>query len=178
MRRPGDRDDGEAAIFQVVEAIFVAVLVASALIFFALVQKPTPSPQGAGLDLARVAGDGLGILVGDASLTPTQFETDVADLLPSSSVEERSDIRTHLDGALPAGLRYQLRASVQTTTNTTTVIVHGPTVSDACDWTRIGCPEPRNAQGAVRYILDEDAIGGAGSDPEVVLVELVVWNAF
>lgn len=166
------RRGDEAAVFQVVEAIFVAVLVASALIFFALVQKPTPSPQGAGLDLARVAGDALGILYGDGTST-SELSSTLEPLLEGGTAASTSSgavgkaVRDMFNESLPAGLRYQVRASVQTTTGIVTAIVHGPTPVDA---------EPRNAQGAVRYILDADAVTGAAN--EVVLVELVVWNAF
>lgn len=169
------RGGDEQAVFQVVEAIFVAVLVASALIFFALVQKPTPSPQGAGLDLARVAGDALGILTGDASTTTTEFEKEVAALLPTADLGEKAAVRTSLLSTLPDGLRFLLRASAQTTGGTTTVTVASVA---ACDTDAGECPEPRNAQGAVAYLLDDDAVGAPGSAQEVVLVELVVWNAF
>lgn len=178
------RGGDEQAVFQVVEAIFVAVLVASALIFFALVQKPTPSPQGAGLDLARVAGDALGILTGNASTTKTEFEQAVGALLiddvdpATPTAAQRLAVRQDLATTLPDGLRFLLRASVQKPAGTETQVVYGPTTISACDSDPGQCPEPRNAQGAVAYLLDDDAVGAPGSAQEVVLVELVVWNAF
>ena len=79
------RRDDEAAVFQVVEAILVAVLVASTLVFFALVQKPTAAPTSPGLDLARVAGDALAILQGDdpGNATTDNLQSSVAVLLPA-----------------------------------------------------------------------------------------------
>lgn len=157
------RRDEEAAVFQVVEAILVAVLIASTLVFFALVQKPTPAPSSPGLDLARVAGDALSILQGDrpGNATTDKLQSSVAVLLPACTcTTEKAALRSQVDAVMPDGLRFLVRMS----DDEGAVSVYGPT--DVAT-------EPRNAQGAIAYVLDL-----ASTPDRLVLVELVVWNAF
>ena len=148
----------EAGVFQVVEAILVAVLIASTLVFFALVQKPTPAPTSPGLDLARIAGDALAILQGDdpGNDTTDGLQDAVEVLIPTASDANKATLRAQIDAVLPDGLRFVVRAQG----DAGSVVVYGP--SDVVT-------DPRNAQGAVTYVMD-------GTD--LVLVELVVWNAF
>lgn len=149
--------DNESGVFQVVEAILVAVLIASTLVFFALVQKPTPAPTSPGLDLARIAGDALSILQGDDPGGASDgLQDSVEVLIPTASDANKTLLRDKVSAVLPDGLRFLLRAH----SDAGSALVYGPSdiVSD-----------PRNAQGAVTYVMD-------GTD--LVLVELVVWNAF
>lgn len=151
------RHDEDAGVFQVVEAILVAVLIASTLVFFALVQKPTAAPTSPGLDLARVAGDALSILQGDdPGSASDELQDSIEVLIPTATEANKTTLRNQVDAVLPDGLRFLLRAQ----SDAGSVLVYGPSnvVSD-----------PRNAQGAVTYVMD-------GTD--LVLVELVVWNAF
>jgi hypothetical protein len=165
--------DGEAAVFQVVEAIFVAVLVASALIFFALVQKPTPSPAGAGVDLARVASDALDILQGDApgNTSSDQLQILVRPLLPSATLTQKDALRTAVDNSLPDGLRFLVRATAIGNTTVHTATIWGPCAAPCTTEVPLLA---RNGQGAVAYVYDD----GTDYANALVLVELVVWNAF
>jgi len=159
------RRDDEAAVFQVVEAILVAVLIASTLVFFALVQKPTPPPASPGLDLARIAGDALTILQGDdPGGAADDLQDSVEDLIPAPTDAEKSTLRLQINATLPEGLRYLVRA----VSTEGSVVVYGPTDPDP-----LNPPLPRSAQGAATYVIDDD-----GATTYLVLVELVVWNAF
>jgi hypothetical protein len=155
----------EQAVFQVVEAILVAVLIASTLVFFALVQKPTPAPTSPGLDLARIAGDALAILQGDdPGGTTDELQDAIEVMIPSATTTQKSTLRAQVNATLPDGLRFLVRA----VSDEGSVLVYGPTDPDPAN-----PPEPRNAQGSATYVLDTTA-----ATDYLVMVELVVWNAF
>src|SRR5687767_2555861 len=59
VRRFGDDDRGS---FMVLEAILVALLVLTAILFLTSVQRPSTGTDQGGLDLAQVSADTLSIL--------------------------------------------------------------------------------------------------------------------
>ena len=150
MSRRRDED----GIFQIVEAVLVAVLVAGALIFFALVQKPAGGSTSEGQDLAQAAADALDIL---GHQTPS-LRSLIDDYCMTGSAGDASDVRAAVAAVLPA-VSFQVR------------IDDGPNTSCTrpnIDSTTGGVPS--NAQAAIAYVLDDDA--------EVAMVQLVVWNGF
>lgn len=153
----------EAAVFQIVEAILVAVLVAGALIFFAIVQKPAATSSAPSQDLAILAGDVLD------SLTDAQLAT-IAGMGCSQPAVNRNGA---IEARLPDGVHYAVykgagstSRSVSGTTTTTTTAAQACIVQDSDD---TGAAEPRNAQGAARYLVDSSYTAS---------IQLVVWTGF
>ena len=102
-RRPED----EGAI-QVVEAILVAILVAGALIFFALAQRPSLPPGQQPSDLAGSAQDALRVMQGPAPGTASdELTAQVRGLL--SGTADRTLLAAKITSLLPDGLQFSLR---------------------------------------------------------------------
>lgn len=144
-------DHDDQAVFQVVEAVLVAVLVATTLIFFALVSRPPGGSSSEGQDLAILAGDVLDILGSSGKLNA--LAGDVVNNQPA-------DVRAEITPLLPGGLLYEVRADCNAADTNPPPAVAGPTSDPA---------SPRNAQAAASYA----DVGGS-----LCLVELVVWNGF
>lgn len=124
-RRAPTRQGGEEGVFAVVEAILVAVLVLTAVLFFTSVQRPTKGSESRGQDVGQVATDTLGILrthqfnvlaptpavpgcttaVPSGSLTLEQWVTQVA----SGECNTAYTVDSFLSNVLPSGTRYKLR---------------------------------------------------------------------
>ena len=143
------RDDREAGVFQIVEAILVAVLVATALIFFALVQKPPAGSSAEGQDLAQAAADALDILAGQGSLAP----------LARRACATPTPTATDLGSLVPPGISYVL-FKTNATAARCAVAASSPTAATSI----------RNAQAASAYALDSTGT------PRLTLLDLVVWN--
>lgn len=103
--------DDERGSFMVLEAILVALLVLTAILFFTSVQRPSTGTDQGGLDLAQVAADTLSILQTRSftiSGTPQTLETWVTGAVggdqPTVVV-----LQDFLDEVLPTGAGYALR---------------------------------------------------------------------
>lgn len=100
-----------AGAFPVLEAILVAVLVLTAIIFFTSLQRPTAGSEQGGIDLAKVSADTLSILrsrtftVGGGTQTMTGWVTNVT----AGDAATASAVDTFLRQVLPSGSRYSLR---------------------------------------------------------------------
>src|ERR1041385_5687437 len=102
------RDAGGA--MPVLEAILVAVLVLTAIIFFTSAQRPTTGAEQGGIDLAKVAADTLQIMqarnfTGTGPANPEVWVTRLAQ----GDTPTAAAIDTFLKGILPSGSRYILR---------------------------------------------------------------------
>lgn len=102
----------DAGVFPVVEAILVAVLVMTAIIFFTSVQRPTTAAEEGGIDLGQVAADTLQLMQSSVQGTET-FEGWATNLTQGESATAAT-VHEYLvgasgDGVLPKGVRYQLR---------------------------------------------------------------------
>ncbi|MEA3144262.1 MAG: hypothetical protein QOG31_1586 [Thermoplasmata archaeon] len=113
----------EGGAFPVVEAILVAVLVLTAILFFTSVQRPTKGAESRGQDLGQVATDTIGILqrrtftvLADPTNCPgvtppagaLDFEAWVTQVMQGECTTARS-VDAFLDDVLPAGSHHQLR---------------------------------------------------------------------
>jgi hypothetical protein len=103
--------EDEHGSFMVLEAILVALLVLTAILFFTSVQRPSTGTDQGGLDLAQVAADTLSILQTRSftiSGTPQALETWVTGAVggdqPTVVV-----LQDFLDEVLPTGAGYVLR---------------------------------------------------------------------
>ena len=104
------RDD-ERGSFVVLEAILVAMLILTAILFFTSVQRPSSGIDQGGIDLAQVSSDTLAILkvrtftVAGNSQTLEGWVTNVTrgELLTVNAVHD------FLEEVLPTGARYSLR---------------------------------------------------------------------
>lgn len=106
------RADDEVAAIQVVEAILVAVLVAGALIFFALAQRPSFPADSGGRDQSRVAADALALLQGQdpgADAAPATIDQLGLVLRNVFNDQPRQVERDRIDAALPDGTMWSLR---------------------------------------------------------------------
>lgn len=154
----GDRaTHDDAGAIQVVEAILVAVLVAGALIFFALAQRPAlPSDPSASQD-AQLARDVLATLQGahpgDSNDQVTSFANDLTS--NPNDPTAKGLFRDAVAKLLPFGMLFRLQG-----VNTTQVVwlAEDP----------FGAPTVQ-AQGAATVVV----AGG-----QVQRVELVVWDVF
>jgi hypothetical protein len=108
MRRSLRRDLSGA--FPVFEAILVAVIVLTSILFFTSVQRPTTGGDLGGIDLAQTASDTLAILE-TRTFSGSSMETWVGAVLAgnASGVSVGKDVRQLLNQTLPTGARYTLR---------------------------------------------------------------------
>lgn len=111
------RDD-DRGMFPVFEAIMVALLVLTAILFFTSVQRPTTGNDVGGIDLAQVAADTLQILqvrefdVATGS-TPNccdelTYEEWLENLVSGDS-DTATEVSAFLEEVLPTGAKYSLR---------------------------------------------------------------------
>lgn len=119
LRVHGLRDD-ERGSFMVLEAILVALLVLTAILFFTSVQRPSTGADQGGLDLGQVAADTLSILQ-VRSFNGDDFDTWITDLAqgdsatgcPATPTATTCPTATAIDDflgeVLPTGARYSLR---------------------------------------------------------------------
>src|SRR5688572_11526763 len=118
LRRLGDDERGS---FMVLEAILVALLVLTAILFITSVQRPSTGADQGGLDLGQVAADTLSILQ-VRSFNGDAFDTWITDLaqgdsatgcLATAPTEVACPTATAIDDflgeVLPTGTRYSLR---------------------------------------------------------------------
>lgn len=155
-----NRARDESGAIQVVEAILVAVLVGSALIFFALSQRPTVPPSGPATDLAQVATDTLVILQGN---TPGDSGSDELTRYAYGAITA-ADLKTALTALLPDGMQYRLQFTSDSGL-TGIAAVTSTTSSPGA-----------GAQAGVAYVVDND--GTAGAPKTLYRAELVVWDVF
>ncbi|HJQ92818.1 MAG TPA: hypothetical protein VJ874_00875 [Candidatus Thermoplasmatota archaeon] len=118
VRRFGGDDEGS---FMVLEAILVALLVLTAVLFFTSVQRPSTGPDQGGLDLAQVSADTLAILRvrtfnGDSfdawmtKLALGDSATNCVAAAPTATTCPTAlEIQEFLEEVLPTGARYSLR---------------------------------------------------------------------
>lgn len=104
------RDDGGA--FLVVEAILVAVLVLTAVLFFTSVQRPQAASEARGVDLGQVATDTLGILQRRAFTNATTGDPEgwVTKVLRGDTATAEL-VDDFLDQVLPTGAKHTVRLS-------------------------------------------------------------------
>ncbi|HUR62056.1 MAG TPA: hypothetical protein VM286_06800 [Candidatus Thermoplasmatota archaeon] len=102
----------EAGSFLVVEAILVAVIILTAILFFTSVQRPTAGSEARGVDLGQVATDTLGILqrrnfTGGSSPDVEEWVTKVlgGDAAKAALVDD------FVGQVLPIGSRHYVRLS-------------------------------------------------------------------
>lgn len=107
--RHGRRLDGdERGSFIVLEAILVAALVLTAILFFTSIQRPTTGSEAGGLDLARYAADTLQLLqVHD--FEGKEFEEWVTILAEGSNATVYDEVNGYLGEIVPGGVKYSLR---------------------------------------------------------------------
>ena len=102
----------EAGSFLVVEAILVAVLILTAILFFTSVQRPLAGSEERGIDLGQVATDSLGILqrrdFGDTA--PTDPEGWVAKVVGGDTAKAQN-VDDFVSQVLPAGTKHFVRLS-------------------------------------------------------------------
>jgi len=111
LRRRRPLPDDVARRFPVLEAILVAVLVLTAILFFTSVQRPSTGSEQGGIDLAKVSADTLAILrartftINGGSQTLEGWVTNVT----KGDATTASGVDAFLKQVLPAGSRYSLR---------------------------------------------------------------------
>lgn len=114
-------DQDERGSFMVLEAILVALLVLTAILFFTSVQRPSTGADQGGLDLGQVSADTLSILQ-VRSFNGQPFEAWVAKLVegdastgcnPATPTAAQcptvTEVEDFLDEVLPTGARYSIR---------------------------------------------------------------------
>src|SRR5687768_9634812 len=118
VRRFGEDDRGS---FMVLEAILVALLVLTAVLFFTSVQRPSAGSDQGGLDLAQVSADTLAILgvrtfngvpasVWLTNLMHADSATGCNAAAPTAAAcPTTTEIEEFLGEVLPTGSRYSLR---------------------------------------------------------------------
>ncbi len=116
LRRPkrkGSLGADEDGVFMVVEAVLVAVIILTAIIFFTSVQRPVRSGQEGSTNLAQIAADALGALrettfpdpAGGPVLDLRAWATRVA----AGDTPVATDLDEFLRQLVPPGARYELR---------------------------------------------------------------------
>jgi hypothetical protein len=113
--------DDERGSFMVLEAILVALLVLTAILFFTSVQRPSTGTDQGGLDLAQVSADTLAILQ-VRTFNGDSFDTWITELAQGESATscvatnptaaacpQAVAIEDFLGEVLPTGARYSLR---------------------------------------------------------------------
>ncbi len=110
----------ERAAFPVFEALMVALIVFSAILFLTSLQRPTVGQETLGIDLGDFAADTLDVLVshtfddpfGSGELAYHQW----MDLLVAGNDDIQTDVDAYLDEVLEEGTRYALRLDNGVTT--------------------------------------------------------------
>ena len=118
MSRRLRADEGGA--FPIFEAVIVAVLIITTIIFFTSLQRPTTATDTGGIDLGRLAADTL-VVVRTREFTATACTPDVVDatleewvnrtMTPTTATDScmADAIEDFLDEVLPPGTSFQLR---------------------------------------------------------------------
>ncbi len=114
--------DDEGGAFPVFEAVIVAVLILTTIIFFTSLQRPTAATDAGGIDLGRLAADTLQVVkTREFTATGAACDANVVDatldewvnrsLTPHSATDTcMSDaVEEFLDEVLPPGTRFQVR---------------------------------------------------------------------
>lgn len=124
----------ESGVFVVVEAVLVAVVVLTAILFYTSVQRPVRSGSQGSADLGQVSADLLSILRRHDVRDP---EDPTGPKLPMQSwvtrimagdTEVAADVQDFLDQIVPSGARYVLRLN------------NGRGTLDLLPTTRVGTP--------------------------------------
>jgi hypothetical protein len=132
-QRPGLAQD-ERGSFMVLEAILVALLVLTAILFFTSVQRPSTGTDQGGLDLAQVSADTLSILesrsfsIGTPATDQT-LETWMTGAMGGDSATVLV-LQDFLDEVLPTGAGYALRldngvSNLTVLSSSTNAVPHG-----------------------------------------------------
>jgi hypothetical protein len=100
------RDD-ERGSFVVLEAILVAMLILTAILFFTSVQRPSTGADQGGIDLAQVAADTLSILK-VRTIDGQSFEGWVTNATRGDTATV-GNVQDFLEEILPTGARYAVR---------------------------------------------------------------------
>ena len=114
------RDADEEAAFPVFEAVIVAVLILTTIIFFTSLQRPTNATDAGGIDLGQISADTLVVLQA-REFSATACTPDVTDasldewinrtMTPQSATDScmADAVEEFLDEVLPPGTRFQVR---------------------------------------------------------------------
>lgn len=117
-RKAGPRHDGEAAAFPVLEAILVALLIVTTIIFFTSLQRPTTGTDVGGIDLGRLSADTLDILqtkefTKAGCLDAVPLEQWVGLVMNGTKCPDGTfvadEVEDFVSEVLPPGTRFQLR---------------------------------------------------------------------
>lgn len=102
----------EAGSFLVVEAILVAVIILTAILFFTSVQRPQAATEARGVDLGQVATDTLSILQrrNFGGVSPADPEDWVTKVLGGDS-SKATTVDDFVAQVLPAGTKHFIRLS-------------------------------------------------------------------
>lgn len=146
MRRQRLSPDDVAAV-QAFEAVLAAIIVLTALVFFALVQRPAAPEVTTGLDLEQSAADALALLrVGSGGANNLQADT-LAALGGAPDA-----FKAHLIAALPTGVHWAVSLDNG----------FGRLRLDASDADVFA--QPVNAQGATAYVAFSSTTVWSGAD--------------
>ena len=107
--RAGDR---ETAAFPLVEAILVALLILSAVLFFTLTQRPSGEAKARGIDLGSISTDTLAILQRKTFTDPdggTLTLEQWVNRTMAGDADVADTVQEFLDEVLPTGARYEVR---------------------------------------------------------------------
>lgn len=115
--RRGTFGDDERGSFVVLEAILVALLVLTAILFFTSVQRPSTGTDQGGLDLGQVAADTLSILEvrtftvtnGTSALKDLEDWVTNATRYDTTGNSTSAAVEEFLEEVLPTGSRYAVR---------------------------------------------------------------------
>lgn len=108
-RRRSLGQDEEATTMLVVEAILSAIIVLTAVVFLTSIGAPTTEQGATGIDLGRIAGDSLGILLAREAEDPTLYDNRLEEIVDLGLKGETESGHAFLKEILPAGSRYVLR---------------------------------------------------------------------
>jgi hypothetical protein len=114
IRPHRDLGDDDVGSFIVLEAILVALLVLTAILFFTSVQRPSTGSDQGGIDLGRVAADTLSILE-TRSFTVSGQTRGMADWVANGTRDDATgtsyatQVEEFLEEVLPTGARYAVR---------------------------------------------------------------------
>ncbi len=183
-------NDDEAGAFPVFEAVMVAILIFTAILFFTGVGRPSDPSEAGGIDLAQNAADILSILetreFGSPTAVPMQDvgatpgwvtllvqESDQPDGITAPTRGEVDDLISEI---VPAGALYVLRLSNGKEPNPPP-----PFDSGVLELSPGGGRIPHGARAAEIFLLPDSAYAeleapaGAGTPYPVYGLQLVVW---
>jgi hypothetical protein len=105
--------DDEQAAFPVFEAVLVAILIITTIIFFTSLQRPTTSTDQRGIDLGRLASDTLGVLQnkpisGSGCVQGATFKQWIGSAMNGSRCEADL-VEKFVAEVLPLGTQFQIR---------------------------------------------------------------------